>query len=234
MKILLCRIPAYFGVIKEHPENCMMPIEFSYLSSIAKELGVEVTLLDLEASHFTTEEIESEISKPYDYIILRAKTPSFEVVKNLFSNSSAKIIGTGHLFTTKPEAVFNLTSIPLLCIISGEADTTFGNLLRRLLNNEDFTDISNLIYKDKNNKIISNKNELRQNLDELPSPDFALFDSSDYHTFYPVPFGTKKNFGFMMTSRGCPTVAVFALQHLETHMVPVCAITPKKEWFPTF
>lgn len=204
MKILLCRIPAYFGIKKEHPENCMVPMEFAHLSAIAKGLGVHVTLLDLEATDPTIEELEKEISKPYDYIVLRAKTPSYGIVKQVFPKAKGKIIGTGHLFTTKPEAIFNLPDVPLICTISGEADTSFEQLLIKLKNNEDFSEVPNITYKNDSGEIISNKNQLRQNLDELPSPDYALFDSPNYHTFYPVPFGTRKNYGFMMTSRGCP------------------------------
>lgn len=204
MKILLCRIPAYFDLKKEHPENAMIPIELGYISSVAKEQGLEVELLDLEAETYTIEEIKAKINENFDYIILKAKTPSFDFINTVFANTSAKIIGIGHLFTTKPEAVFALKNLNLLCAIKGETEIPFRKLIINIKNDEPICNITNIIFKQKDGTLISNQETLLKNLDELPSPDYGLFKMEKYYTFYPLPFGTKKNFGFMMISRGCP------------------------------
>jgi anaerobic magnesium-protoporphyrin IX monomethyl ester cyclase len=204
MKILLCRIPSSYGVRNEHPENIMMPVEMASIAAIAREQGAEVDLLDLEAEPISIDALKAEVQKPYDYIVLRAKTPSFAVVKEVFSQTPAKIIGIGHLFHTKSSQIYELTDLPLLCGIKGETDTPFRMLLQRLVQGEPFDDVPNLIYRNADGEIVRNPDTLLQELDELPSPDYALFDSSAYYTFYPVPFGTRRRYGFMMASRGCP------------------------------
>ena len=205
MKILICRIPAYFGVKHEHPENTMLPMELAYITAIALKKGFDVKVLDLESSPITEKELYNEVHGDYDYIVVRAKTPSLEVFKRNFSNTKGKVIGVGHLFTTRPEDIFSLLNLNLLCTIHGEADFPFMKLVDSLVEGRGLSEVPNISYRDENGNIVKNKEELLDNLDDLPIPAYELFYKDNfYYTFYPVPIGVKKNYGFMMTSRGCP------------------------------
>lgn len=209
MKILFCRIPAHFGVENSHPENSMIPIELSIMISIAKSKGFETELLDLEAETYSLSDATNIINRNYDYIVVRAKTPSYGTVKKLFENCNSKVIGVGHLFSTKGSKIYELTSIPLVCGIKGEADYPFNLLLDCLLAGKSISDVPNLIYLNSKSEIISNKNVLLESLDDLPAPNFDLFKNLNYYTFYATPFGQKKNYGFLMQSRGCPYSCTF-------------------------
>ncbi len=107
------------------------------------------------------------------------------------------IIGGAHP-TVAPERAINKEGVDMIC--RGEGEIAFSELLKRMEKGEDFYDIQNLWIK-KDGRIIKNKIGNLIEMDNLPIPNWDLFD--ERHRMRPFE-GELKNYGFFEISRGCP------------------------------
>ncbi len=110
------------------------------------------------------------------------------------------IVGGAHP-TVIPESVIALPCVDIIAI--GEGEISFRNILRSIANNTGFKHIKGIWYKH-NGKICKNPVEhLVANLDELPYPDWDLFDQR----LLSKPSGRLRkivNIPSFTASRGCP------------------------------
>ncbi|MFA5271187.1 MAG: radical SAM protein [Candidatus Omnitrophota bacterium] len=84
-------------------------------------------------------------------------------------------------------------------IIQSEGERSFYELCNALEEKSDFTKISGLAYKDKQDKIIANSVEVIADLDSLPMPDYS----------YAQDEIRQNETAYLITSRGCPVNCVF-------------------------
>ena len=113
--------------------------------------------------------------------------------------SSAPIIVGGVHPTACPEDVIKESFVDMICI--GEGEGALLDLLNRMDEGKDITDIQNLWVK-RDGKIY--KNPLRpiiENLDTLPFPDWDVFPEIQ---FYKPYMGRVYKYGDIERSRGCP------------------------------
>lgn len=113
--------------------------------------------------------------------------------------SSAPIIVGGVHPTACPDDVIRETFVDMICI--GEGEGALLDLLNRMDEGKDFTDIKNLWVK-QDGKIY--KNLLRpiiENIDTLPFPDWEVFSEIQ---FYKPYMGYVYKYGDIERSRGCP------------------------------
>ncbi len=108
------------------------------------------------------------------------------------------IIGGSHA-TVYPERAISKKGVDIICI--GEGEKALAELLKRLGQKKNFTDIPNLWIKNSNGEIIKNKIGPLMNMDDLPEPNWDIFDPR--HRIRPFE-GELKNYGFFEISRGCP------------------------------
>ena len=117
-------------------------------------------------------------------------------------NNVITIVGGVHTSMNYEEVIKN-ENVDLL--LRGEAEFTFPKLMEKIRNSEDYKDIEGLVFKDKSNKIVNNKQHtLVENLDEIVRPNYESIDLAEY-TRKGYSFKTKinKNAPVWLT-RGCP------------------------------
>jgi len=105
--------------------------------------------------------------------------------------------GVGSTFNY--EKILNSNLVDYVCI--GEGEGALVELCNKLMNNEDCTKIQNLCFKDKDGNIIKNPKRKRANLNELPIPDFSIYE---YDRFYRPFMGTVVRMAQIDLDRGCP------------------------------
>ena len=169
-----------------------LPTEIS-LESLVKDDPVE----SLEES------FERRLEQfPPDLIALSAMTGTFDMGINLLkkfkSKLKCKVIVGGVHATIAPEDALTPDIVDFICV--GEGEGLMVELCDCLGRGKDYRQISNLAFKKKSG-IQVNKLHSFVNLDELPTPDWSIFDSR--HLFRPF-MGNVYQGSFYIMSRGCP------------------------------
>lgn len=207
-KVLLvyCYAPATQGKLKKvggsHP-----PIGILYPAAVLEKQGHEVRVSD-ELVNDDTEKIIRDF-KP-DVLCLSVNTPCVPRAKSLveYGNQygvSLFIAGGAHA-TNEPESCINEVGVDAAVISEGEA------VLPDLLANEEWSNFTGVVYKNKDGTIIKNeKRQPIQDLDSIPFPSRHLIDFSKYAGTAELGFFLNKNEKWtpVITSRGCPFLCTF-------------------------
>ena len=96
-------------------------------------------------------------------------------------------------------------------ILAGEADLTFPDFIDKYFTGSNFYDVPGLLYRN-NNKIMENPlPKAVVDLDSLPYPAWHLYDMQKYYDIGMPhnPFLKSREFGQIITSRGCPAKCYF-------------------------
>lgn len=186
------------------------PIGLSYLSTFLKEKlpGYEISILDLNFN--TIDELKQKITDlnpKYIGISFRNidDVNSFNkacfvnqyknIINNIKSVTQAKIIIGGSGFSIFPELMFN-TLKPDFGIY-GEGEETILKLIEKLDKNEDYTNLSRLVYP-RNGQCVFNKTESYFS-------DLALDFDENMIDFYWEKSGMLN----VQTKRGCPYNCIY-------------------------
>ncbi len=113
--------------------------------------------------------------------------------------------------TLAPEEVLNIPGVDMVCI--GEGEYSLLELCSKIEERKQINDIKNIWIK-RENEI--SKNPIRpliENLDDLPFPDFSLFN------FYDL-IASKINTAAVMVSRGCPYNCSYCANHAIKQLYP--------------
>ena len=109
------------------------------------------------------------------------------------------IVTAGGVFPTlSPDIVITENSIDVVCV--GEGELALPELCDRIYQKKDFFDIPGMWVKN-SGKIYKNSPAKLQNINELPHPDFSVFDEP---IFYKAMQGRLYKMVSIETSRGCP------------------------------
>lgn len=114
------------------------------------------------------------------------------------------IVGGVHS-TICPEDVLVKPQVDFICV--GEGEELLLELCACLKAGKDYSKIKNLGFK-KGNKIYINESRPFVNLDNLPVPDWSLFDKR--HLFRPF-MGKVYSGSFYVMSRGCPSQCTYCV-----------------------
>ncbi|MFH1612743.1 MAG: radical SAM protein, partial [bacterium] len=108
-------------------------------------------------------------------------------------------VGGSHA-TVVPEKAIQKEGVDIICI--GQGEKPLLELIQRMEQGRDITNIPSLWIKTSDGKIIKNKIGLQiENMDEIPESDWDLIDEK--HRIRPFE-GELKNYGWFEISRGCP------------------------------
>jgi radical SAM superfamily enzyme YgiQ (UPF0313 family) len=138
-------------------------------------------------------------SKP-DIILVGIRSLEFDFATKLLreAKTNLPVIFGGQHPTVSPEEVIKSDVADYICI--GEGEEAILELIEKLESNEDVTKINNIWVK-KDGKIYRNPvRPLMKNLDELPFPDWDIFDARHVSTI-----------GKFETSRGCPYSCTYCI-----------------------
>jgi anaerobic magnesium-protoporphyrin IX monomethyl ester cyclase len=201
------------AVLKEHGHNVDI-FDYTFAKTQYRnheeEYGVSVvlptkyTLEDLVADDPVIV-IEEELQKKIDsfnpgLILVSVMTGFFQNVINLLNKVKlrCKIIFGGVHSSICPEETIENKIIDFICI--GEGEELILKLTDALEKGKDYASIKNLGYKKNRVTYINDLNPLIA-LDDLPTPDWGLFD--ERHLFRPF-MGNIYRGSFYVMSRGCP------------------------------
>ena len=173
----------------------------AYLGAFLKKYGHEVRIYDdgLKNSYSLVDSIKefspdlvgvTSFSYCYDYAI--------DCIDRVKSNFDTPVVLGGPHVSAAKRAVLQDTDVDFAIIKEGEHSLL--DLLNALKQNrEDFSDIKNLIWR-RNGEVIENQEmPFIENLDELPFPDYSLFEVEKYE------YGSSESRSTaIVTSRGCP------------------------------
>ncbi len=188
----------------------------------SKFLPTEYTLEDLVADDpfITLEEAFKQkimLFKP-DILAVSVMTGHFDRIIELLEKNqpSCKTIFGGVHPTISPYETLKHEVVDFICV--GEGEELIVELLDALENGKDFKSIKNLGYKE--NGVIK-INDLRPfvNMDDLPTPDWGLFDKR--HLFRPYR-GKIYNGSFYIMSRGCPENCTYCVNYSLREKLKKC------------
>lgn len=209
MKILLINPPyTNFEGIAESGGHSM-PLNLAYLAAYLRErIKCEISILDAEVRGLGYTQIkENIIKKNPDLVGITCPTPTMNhvykiasIIKEDINKNCITVVGGIHPTVFPSETIAN-QYIDFLVV--GEGEITFFELIDALIkNNQDYSQIRGLFYKE-NKQIMANQmRPLIQDLDIIPFPARDLFNLDLYY-----PAVTKRvdkgRAGAILTSRGC-------------------------------
>lgn len=132
---------------------------------------------------------------------------SIDLLQEIRKISTATIIGGGVFASVVPELLLNSKLIDIIVI--GEGELALKELVERIENKKDFSDIKNIAFL-KDEKIY--KTDLREyiNLDKVPFQDLSIFDKRHFLK----PFDGKVLYsGYFELSRGCPFSCTYCVNY---------------------
>ena len=134
-------------------------INFDRIVSMTKEYGPDVVAIGCNFStlHNPSRMVASMIKKEYKDVPI--------------------LIGGNHA-TAVPEMILKDSSIDFVVI--GEAEVAMPNLLRAIENSSDLRKVNGLCINDNGSMVRTYPSDFFKNMDELPFPDYSLFDMSKY------------------------------------------------------
>jgi anaerobic magnesium-protoporphyrin IX monomethyl ester cyclase len=116
------------------------------------------------------------------------------------------LLGGPHA-TAYPEKAIQMPGIDYLVV--GEGEITAGQLIERLLNQRDVSDIKGIVYKKDNRVFSTDRGNFIEDLNDLPMPAYDLIPIKAYGKFARM---SRTGFGDYMcifSSRGCPYHCVY-------------------------
>lgn len=162
-----------------------------------------------------------------------------EIVKRV-ADFKADIVGISSLFSALTECAFGVANairaafpdMPIMMggnhasymaseimadvpaidwILSGEADYTFTDFVRKYFGGENFYEVPGLVWRGKDGPLKNPKGPMISDMDSLPEPAYHLYDMEKYFEIDMPhnPFTVSPRVGTLMTSRGCPEKCYF-------------------------
>jgi len=118
--------------------------------------------------------------------------------------------------TLEPEEILREEGVDVVCI--GEGEGALVDLCNALEADKDTKKIPNLWFRD-NGKVIKNTLRRFEDLDQLPTPDWSIFD--DRHLFRPFEGKIYKG-SFITNSRGCPERCTYCVNKVVRNIHRGC------------
>lgn len=207
MKVLLVN-PAIFFIdgVSDRP-----PLGLLYLSSVLKENGIHVRVVDLALRPNADLEAVLLDFKP-DLVGISMTTPVFveaarlaEIIKNILPDSI--IVAGGPHPSSMP--VETLKGFSFDIVVAGEGESTFLELVKALESDSDLAKVQGIYYKSGSQVCSTAPRRLIADIDGIPFPARELVSLSEYAMEINGIKATP-----MITSRGCPYQCVYCTKSI--------------------
>lgn len=192
-------------------------VGLAYVMSHAQRAGLDFELIDIDAHRYSDEEVDRLIRQATcDVVAAGTLVSCYARMKELFAtvrkhHPKAVIVTGNTLGTSVPHVVLEKTAADI-CVV-GEGELTFVDLIHALDEGRDLETVPGIAYR-KDGKFIKNpERAVIENIDEIPYPNYDLFDieiylkASPYMVCdpggLPIPFDELVAFP-VNTARGCP------------------------------
>lgn len=187
-----------------------IPIGLAYIAAIAECKGLNVKVIDAEASELSLDEIASFIvdSQP-DVVGVTCATPLYpcavkilDIAKQI-SSKTITVLGGPHINALPKESLEGCKSADF--VVYGEGDETFSELLEYLQGGIRYPDISGIGYRKGDVVRMQSPRAAIKNIDSIPFPARHKFPVERYHD----PDRYNEPYTLLVTSRGCPYKCIF-------------------------
>ncbi len=192
------------------------PMSFSFLSSIAKEKGFEVSVENLNAQY--NEKSNEDIAKLIEerkfdivgvHIFTNTAKDSYKLIKAIRPYCELVIAGGPHSTARPKEILENGADVAFV----GEAEISFGEFLDTFLSkknlerdfNKNLKKIKGIVFKENGKMVETAPAEMIMDLDKIPMPDKEIHRKSDYMKLKEE----INNFGQVLSTRGCPGMCTY-------------------------
>lgn len=135
--------------------------------------------------------------------VLECTYPTALSMLRAIENFNIPVIVGGVFATFAPEIVFSSKNVNMVCI--GEGEEVLIEVCKRIAARKDYSDVEDLCLK-KDGQIIRNKLRKPVDIDNLPLPDYSLFEPERF--FRPMAGKVYKTIP-IETNRGCPYSCTF-------------------------
>jgi len=171
----------------------------SSLSAVLKKAGHDVSLYHLTRPAGRGEfqkRIKEEGPDLVGFVTMTREYPQVKEYALWVKDAlQVPVISGSYHPTTLPEEVINTEGIDMIC--RGEGEEALLELVERMDAGEDYTGTRSIWLKREKGIIRNPVRPLIEDIDELPLPDFKIFD-------FDKLMSTRINTGVVMLSRGCP------------------------------
>lgn len=191
----------------------VQPLGIMYLAAVAREAGHNVTLIDAKAEGLNLEATcdRAERSSP-DVVGISAFSNEWESFEQTGISIKKRIpevylCGGGPYATSFPEEI--LERAPFDCLVVGEGEVTFMELLDSIQKRRTIDSVSGLAIRKNGKAQLTPPRSFIENLDSLPLPAYDLIDMDLYtKNITASPVGRRRNMT-VMTTRGCPYRCIY-------------------------
>jgi len=194
-----------------------VPLGLAYIAAVLEEKGHKVEILDLNASKMSNDGVlkrvkNSDIVGIGGTIIEYPKIISLaNMIKDILPD--IPIILGGTCTTTLYNKILENTKAEYAVIGEGEISTV--NLIDAIEKQLPLRNVKGIVYRDTNKIVMTEKQPLIENLDEIPFPARRLLDMEkytyDFLKTHNIKIEGHKNLrnASIITSRGCPYHCTF-------------------------
>ncbi len=223
MKIILINPP---NPARDNKRAILPPLSLVYLAAYLKKNGFESRILDFDAENVPVEKMEELLKGENPDIIgvtgyTHTRFQVYETIKKakwLFPD--ALIVAGGYHFTwLAEEALISIAELD--CVVRGEGEITFLELVRARQEGKLFNDILGITFR-KNGKIISSPDRpLHENVFDF-NISIENLPRGNYEFLVPFRRGKGGRAVLVLTGRGCPNRCVFCVQgNKQRRFIPV-------------
>jgi anaerobic magnesium-protoporphyrin IX monomethyl ester cyclase len=178
------------------------PLGLGYLAAMLKNKGFEAKIIDLNVESSVA--LEESLSRERPEVVgvssaIGNARQALAVVSKVKTHFPECFVVVGGPYASMMGEAMLVRHREIDAVVVGEGEVTFVELLERLQNKQDLSDVNGLIFRDGNKTRNNPSRDPVEALDSLPFPAREKLPMKSY----------GDNGGVLFTSRGCPYQCVF-------------------------
>ncbi len=202
--------------LRPEAKKKFLPVGLAYIITAVKRAGFDFDLIDMDIDSIDIPELEKRlIDSAYDVVAFGCIVTGFKFAKKIAeivkkANAEAIVIAGNSVATSIPDILLENTRVDIL--VMGEGDITIVELLQTMERGGDLSAVKGIVFI-KDGKIIKTaERSVIPNLDDIPFPDWGLFNLKKYNKYANVVnrFFSSDTLAYPLNmARGCPFNCTF-------------------------
>jgi len=182
-----------------------LPLGLACIGAIGKAANHQVKVIDSEILQYSYDDIRREIIEfSPDLVGMSTFMSTIDYCYRIAGiakevNQKIKVVMGGSHATTHPQEAIGNPDVNF--VVVGEGELVFKNLVKSIDEESDCSRVNGLVWKNNGTITINKKQDLIENLDEIPFPARELFPMDRYHSSAQL---RGRRTLHLVTARGCP------------------------------